>query len=181
MKLNRALDKKLKKQVDRWKNSAKKAGDSSLLESEEEKETEKFQETIEGRKLELLDMEVQDLVDEIKSTGQTLVEHPTPTHARHYQRAIASFLKKSQQLSKQVERILAQRKFGVSEALSSGRGEEDPNTKEHVIVKTIDEKMDKITKAVMENESDKIDLSQNVEEIRGLVVDLVSSIRGPGE
>ncbi len=174
MKLNRALDKKLKRQVDSWKESARKAGDSDLLETEED---EKFQEKVEGRKLELLDMEVQDLVDEIKSTGQILIEHPTTAHARHYQRAIASFLKKSQQMAKQVDRILAQRKFGVSEALASDR-DEDPNTKEHVIVKTIDEKMDKILNAVMENETERIELSQNVEEIRGLVIDLVSSIRG---
>ncbi len=176
MKLNRSLDKKLKRQVDQWKESARKAGDTEHLETERKKRSEEFGEKVEERKLEFLDMEVQDLMDEIKATGQTLVEHPTPTHARHYQRAIASFLKKTQQLSKQVERIMARRKFGVSDALASDR-DEDPNTKEHVIVKTIDEKLDDILETVMENESDNIELSQNVEEVRGLVVDLVSSIR----
>lgn len=176
MKLNKALDKKLKRQVNKWKDSAQKAGDSGLLESESE-ETEKFQKTVKNQKFELLDMEVKDLVEEIQSTGQMLVEHPTPTHARHYQRAIASFLKKSQQLSKQVKEIKAERKFGVSEALSTGRGEEDPNTKKHKIVSTIDEKLDNVTSAVIENEEERIDLAQNVEEIRGLVIDLVSKIK----
>lgn len=176
MKVDRTSDRELKNQLKRWKKSALKSGDGSQVSAETE-EPVSFGAAVSQRELELLGMEVRDLMDEIDSRGQALVDNPTITHARHYKQAMASFLKKTLSLSKKVEKIQGHRHLNLNQALSSalGDGENSPE-KTYVIVNTIDEKTEKLTEAILNNETDRIDLAKNVNEIKGLVVDLLSRV-----
>lgn len=163
MKINRPTEKRLKKQLEKWKDSDETSGVSA------DQEPETFRETVESNTLETLDMEVQDLVEELDTRGDALVEHPTVTHARKYQQVLASFLEKSMQLSKEIERVRGRRN------LSDLR--EGNDQKEHVIVRTIDETLDELSEEIINSQDREIDIADRVGELQGLVVDLVSSLK----
>lgn len=163
MKINRRSEKRLKKQLDKWKESGEAAG----VESEESRRS-SFDEAYDENRLEMLDMEVQDLVDELDKRGQALIDHPTPAQIREYQQALASFLDKTMKLSKEIERVSGKRNL---KDLREGNEQ-----KEHVIVRTIDEKVDELADSVLKSQEQEIDLAERIGELQGLVVDLVSSI-----
>lgn len=162
MKINRRSEKRLKKQLDKWKESDQSSG------AGETEEPQEFRETVEKNRLETLDLEVQDLVEELNKRGEALVDHPSVAHVRKYQQALASFLEKSLELSKEITRIRGRRNLAD---LQDGNEQ-----KEHVIVQTIDEKIDNLSDAVLNAQSREIDLADRVGELQGLVVDLVSSL-----
>lgn len=163
MKINRSSEKRLKKQLQKWKDT----GEAEQTDSDDTSRS-TFDETFDSNKLEMLDMEVQQLVEELDSRGQALVEHPTPTHIREYQQALASFLDKTMTLSKEILRVKGKRN------LSDLR--EGNEQKEHVIVSTIDEKVDNLAHDVLESQQEEIRLSERIGEIQGLVVDLMSTL-----
>jgi uncharacterized protein YaaR (DUF327 family) len=164
VKINRRSEKQLKKQLDKWK----KTGESAAEGPSDETSQSAFDETYDANKLDMLDMEVQDLVEELDKRGDALVKHPTPTHIREYQQALASFLGKAMELSKEIERIQGKRNL---EDLREGNDQ-----KEHVIVKTIDQKVDEMANQVLESQEQEIDLAERIGELQGLVVDLMSTI-----
>lgn len=163
MKINRRSEKRLKKQLNKWKES----GESSDVESEESRRS-SFDETYDENRLEMLDMEVRDLVDELDKRGQALVDHQTPAQIREYQQALASFLDRTMKLSKEIERVRGKRNLA-----DLRKGNEQ---KEHVIVRTIDEKVDELADNVLKSQQKEINLAERIGELQGLVVDLVSSI-----
>lgn len=173
MKINRRSEKRLKKQLEKWKDSDQATGVSDT------EEPPSFQDTVETNTLETLDMEVQDLVEELDTRGDALVEHPTVTHVRKYQQVLASFLEKSLKLSKEITRVRGRRNL---DDLREGNDQ-----KEHVIVRTIDEKMDELSESIIDSQSEEIDIAGRVGDLQGLVVDLVSSLENrnpesePGE
>ncbi|MFP4686730.1 MAG: DUF327 family protein [bacterium] len=176
MKVDRTSDRELKNQLKRWKKSALKSADNSQIKTEPE---DTFGAAVSQKEFDLLDMEVRDLVTEIDKRGQALVDNPTITHARHYKRAIASFLKKTLLLSKKVKKIQGHRNLNLTRALSSaiGDNENNPYEKTYLIVNTIDEKTEKLTEAILNKETERIDLAENVNEIKGLIVDLLSRVK----
>lgn len=163
MKINRRSEKRLKKELNKWKES----GETSNVEAEEKKSS-TFDEAYDENRLEMLDMEVQDLVDELDKRGDALIDHPTPTQIREYQQALASFLDRAMELSKEIERVRGKRNL---KDLREGN-----ENKEHVIVRTIDETVDELTDDVMQSQQKELDLADRIGELQGLVIDLVSTI-----
>lgn len=163
MKINRRSEKRLKKELNKWKES----GEAGDVESEESRRS-SFDEAYDDNRLEMLDMEVRDLVDELDKRGQALIDHPTPAQIREYQQALASFLDRTMKLSKEIERVSGKRNL---KDLREGN-----ERKEHVIVRTIDEKVDELADNVLASQKREIDLAERIGELQGLVVDLVSSI-----
>lgn len=162
MKINRRSEKRLKKQLEKWEDSDQATGASDT------DEPPSFQDTVETNTLETLDMEVQELVEELATRGDALVEHPTVTHVRKYQQVLASFLEKSLELSKEITRVRGRRNL---DDLREGNDQ-----KEHVIVRTIDEEMDELSESIIDSQSKEIDIAGRVGDLQGLVVDLVSSL-----
>lgn len=167
MKVNRPSEKRLKKQLNKWRESGDVSSDTSADGAES------FQESVQEQEIELLDMEVHDLVEELEKRGQALVNHPSVIHIRQYQQAMASFLKKSLELSKEIERMTGRRNI---QDIKEGK-----EKKEHVIVNTIDEKMEVVAENILNQETDNLNLVDRVGELQGLVVDLVSTINDSDE
>lgn len=163
MQINKSSRKRLEKQLKKWKNT----GETSEG-SPDESSTSSFDETYDANKLEMLDLEVQDLVEELDQRGEALINHPTPTHIREYQQVLASFLDKSLSLSKEIQRIKGKRNLKDIQ--------EGNEQKEHVIVSTIDEKVDELANKVLNEQEREIELAERVGEIQGLVVDLMSTL-----
>jgi len=164
VKINRSSEKRLKKQLTKWKES----GEASARDVSDESPQTSFDETYDTNQLQMLDMEVQELVEELDRRGEALVDHPTASHIREYQQALASFLGKAMELSKEIERIQGKRNL---KDLREGN-----DKKEHVIVKTIDENIDDLTNQVLDSQEREIDLAERIGELQGLVIDLVSSL-----
>jgi len=162
MKINRRSEKRLKKQLEKWKDTDQASGTS------DSEDPQTFQDTVETNRLETLDMEVQELVEELDTRGDALVEHPTVSHVRKYQQVLASFLEKSLELSKEITRVRGRRNL---DDLREGNDQ-----KEHVIVRTIDEAMEELSESIIESQQEEIDIAGRVGDLQGLVVDLVSSL-----
>ncbi len=172
MKVNRTIDKKLRDQLDRWKTETGKTGEGEETATTEDTQT--FEKAIAEREFELLDMEIQDLVEEVTRQGEKLKENQTPKTARRYKQVMASFLKKALEMSREVEVRKGKRSLSLEDLQKN-------EEKQHHIVKTIDEKMDKLTKAVVNRQEENIDLANHIDEIKGLVVDLVATVKEPLE
>lgn len=170
MKLNRTTDKSLKDELDRWKAETGKGSETS--EASEEAQT--FENAIAQREFDLLDMEVQDLVEEVTDRGEKLKQAKTPENARRYKQAMASFLKKALELSREVQVKRGKRSLSISDLQNN-------EEKKHRIVNKIDEKMDNLTQTVVNREQENIDIADHVDEIKGLVVDLVATVKEPVE
>ncbi len=166
MKTNRPANKKLRRQLQRWERSSRSEGGGAGSSPE----SESFQKSVQRREIEHLEMDVRELVEQIHQRGQQLVEHPSLRLIRQYKRLLASFLERSLKLSTKIQRLSGQRN------LSDIR--EGNKEKQHVIVVTIDEKMQELTELVRDKQEDNLDLAGRVGEIRGLVVDLVNTIEG---
>lgn len=166
MKINRPTNKKLDKRLKDWKAEAKKGEGASDVDRDQAT----FDRVVSREKLQLLDMEVQDLVVEIKKRGTVLSEQPTMKNLRSYKQVMASFLKKSLHLSKEVTTI--QGKRPNVRARMQGAQE-----KTHHVVQTIDEKLDDLTTSIVSKEQGRVEVTEMVGEIKGLVVDLVKGIR----
>ncbi|MFB6357115.1 MAG: DUF327 family protein [bacterium] len=168
MRINKSSDKKLKDQLKKWKSGeGEETGEGETIDSQSTDES-TFGATVRSQKIKLLDMQVNDLVDEIKQRGNSLVQRPSVSNLNQYKEAMASFLKKAQDMAKQIKKLTGRRSF---EDIKEGNEE-----KTHVIVDTIDEKMDTLTDKLMNREQERIDVNEDVGEIRGLVIDLVSTL-----
>lgn len=166
MKINRSANKKLNKQLKEWKREAREGEGTSDVKRDETS----FDRVVSQETIQLLDMEVQDLVVEIKKRGSVLTEQPTMQNLRRYKEAMSSFLKKSLHLSREVTTIRGKRPNLQAQI----RGQEE---KTHHIVQTIDEKLDQLTGSIVKKEQGRVEVTDMVGEIKGLVVDLVKGIR----
>lgn len=169
MKVNRPSDKKLKNQLESWKSEAKEAAEGEAIDGGDSV----FDRQVSQEKIQMLDMEVQDLVVEIKKRGSSLSERPTIPNLRQYKQAMASFLKKSLALSKEVKSMVGRRSI---QDIRQGKEE-----KVHHIVVTIDEKLEDLTDSIVDKEQSRVDVTDMVGEIKGLVVDLVSEVKSQAD
>lgn len=165
MKVNRPSDKKLKDRLNSWKAEASESGETEGVEREDT-----FDRAVSRESIEILDMEVEDLVVEIKKRGSVLTSRPTIGNLHRYKEAMATFLKKSLALSKEVKHLMGRRSI---QDIQQGE-----NEKEHHIVSTIDERMETLTESIVEKEQDRVDVTDMVREIKGLVVDLKDTVQG---
>ncbi len=168
MKINRTIDKQLQDSVKSWKSGA---GETAAAKPGEESKP--FEKAISRKNFELLDLEVKELVQEVTERGEELKEKPVPEQARRYKQALASFLKKALSLSQTVEIRRGKRSLSIADL-------QNQEEKQHRIVKKIDEKIDRLTTALIEQQETNIDIAEAVDEVKGLVIDLVSTITDPG-
>ncbi len=169
MQINKALDKQLKDSLSGFKTTE--GGEAGATAAPGE-EAEDFKKTIKKREFELLDMEVQELVEEVTERGEQLKENQTPENAHRYKQAMASFMKKALKLSRKVEVKRGKRSLSLSDLQKN-------DEKKHRIVEKIDERMDKLTEALVSRQEENIDVAGHVDQIKGLVIDLVSAIKEP--
>ena len=99
------------------------------------------------------------ILDEIFAIGERVKENPTQDRVRNYKGAVKALIKRV------VEQGLA-----VEERQSS------PNIlrqKRFTLVKIIDDKLEKLAASVLINQRDTLDVLGRIDEINGLLVDLV--------
>lgn len=108
------------------------------------------------------DEELAELMDELFSNGEKLVKNPTISMLRSYRTSVSLFFK-----------------FVIKNSLDfdSIEGRLNPKTFErkcYALVTVVDKKVDDIAKNVLGDQRKQFDLLGAVEEINGLIIDLIS-------
>lgn len=106
--------------------------------------------------------DIEDLVDDVHVQGEALKERPTYENIRSYKESVRKFL------SCVVKRTLE------VETREGGRFNPLKKQRKYTLIKIIDEKLEHLAAGIMQNQRAQLDILKRVEEINGLVVDLLS-------
>lgn len=100
------------------------------------------------------------LLDDVHSSGDLLKEKPLPDNIVAYKNAVRSFVK-----------YIVERTYAVTESTSGGN---ILKRKKFTQVQIIDQKLEQLAAGILSNQRDQIGLLGKIEEINGLLVDLMS-------
>ena len=99
------------------------------------------------------------LLDEIYEIGESLKGDPTLENLRRYKGAVKSFFEK-----------VVKRSIRVEERLS---GANILKRKKYLLLQVIDRKLEQLAASVVSNQRENLDLLEKIDEIHGLLVDLL--------
>ena len=141
-----------KKKVE--KSDVKKLNFSSLFELDRS-------ESVSLDNIDYSNLHLEDLLDNIHEAGEALKELPTLQNVKNYKTSVSKFLK-----------------FVVKnslEAETSAGSNFNPlkKQKKYTIIRIVDEKLERLAAGVLQNQSDKLNILEKIEEINGLIVNLL--------
>jgi len=127
---------------------------SSLLEPEKGDRTE----------LEVMDftsVDLEDLLDEVHEAGDALKDLPTLQNVKIYKKSVSKFMKFVVKNSLETE-TTAGSNFNPLK-----------KQKKYTIIRVVDEKLEQLAAGVLQNQSDKLYILEKIEEINGLIINLI--------
>lgn len=99
--------------------------------------------------------DLQGLVTLVDRQAEMLVKHPTPAQVASYRDAIRRYMKE------------------IKEKLGRMDKRTDRRNRTLIILRDLDEKVEALTEAILKGQANAIDLAASVNEIRGLLLDLL--------
>ena len=113
------------------------------------------------------------LMDDVRSAGDTLLGRPFPDEIMRYKQAVRSFINYVVQNSYAIKNEKGIPKF-LKPGFSGERGTpEAMNQKTYTKIMVIDKKLEDLAAMLLTNQSHQLKLVSRLEEIRGLLVDLL--------
>jgi uncharacterized protein YaaR (DUF327 family) len=114
------------------------------------------------------------LLEDVRSTGDALRERPVPQEILAYKRAVRDFMRYVVDNGYQVER-----RQGIPEYLKPGfkgsRGSVGSQDRRwHYSIQVVDRRLEELAAMLLKGQLSQIELLSRLEEIRGLLVDLIS-------
>ena len=109
---------------------------------------------------------LQELLDDVRSTGDDLKNRPFPEEILRYKQAVRNFLHYVVENSYELEKL-----EGLKKKVSS-RGETEWRAAVYHQVKVVDQKLDRLAVEILSKQISQLDLKSRVDEITGLLVDL---------
>ena len=103
---------------------------------------------------------LEELLDEVHQSGEMLAETQSLGNIKRYRQAVSEFLK-----------LVVGRMLAVEEQTSGGN---ILRRKRFTQVKIIDNKLESLVQAVLRNQGKQLDVLEKINEIRGLLVDLIT-------
>lgn len=103
--------------------------------------------------------EAAELLDSVHATGEELKRDPSPERVKAYKQAVRSFT-----------HYVVERAYGLSEKTSGGN---ILKRKKFTTVVVIDEKLERLAAEVLSAQRDKLEILRRLDEIHGLLVDLL--------
>ncbi|HNQ96827.1 MAG: DUF327 family protein [Spirochaetales bacterium] len=100
------------------------------------------------------------LLDDVHSAGDALKERSLPEHIRDYKNAVRFFV-----------RYVVDKSFTVTETTSGGN---ILKRKKFTQIQVIDEKLEQLAREILSNQRNQMAVLARIEEINGLLVDLLS-------
>ena len=128
---------------------------SSLISEKEAASAEEALEILQNE-----DIPLETLLDNIHEIGEELKENPTLQMIKKYKIAVNGFMK-----------FVVQNSFTVEEKIS---GVNILKRKRFTLVNIINEKLEKLAAEILRNQKDQLEILRRVDEIKGLLIDLVS-------
>ncbi len=106
-------------------------------------------------------LDLEDLLDDIHEAGENLKEVPTLQNVKLYKSSVSRFLKFVVKNSLETE-TTAGSNFNPLK-----------KQKKYTIIRVVDEKLERLAAGVLQNQSDKLSILEKIEEINGLIVNLL--------
>ncbi len=107
------------------------------------------------------DLDLEDLLDSIHEAGENLKELPTLQNVKVYKGAVSKFL-----------RFVVKNSLEVDTSAGSNFNPLKKQ-KKYTIIRVVDEKLERLAAGVLQNQSDKLFILEKIEEINGLIVNLL--------
>ena len=107
------------------------------------------------------------LIDSVYSEGELLKQNPVEENIRRFRKAITNFLKFVESQCYEVEGEIVNIRVKVGNIRV-------PKTKVYSLIKVVDEKLDNLAADILFNQKDQIALAAKVNEISGLLVDILT-------
>jgi uncharacterized protein len=141
-----------KKKVDR--SELKKISFSSLFELDRS-------EAVSFDNIDYSNLDLEELLDNIHEAGEALKDLPTLQNVKNYKVTVSNFLKFIVKNSLETE--------------TSAGANFNPlkKQKKYTIIRIVDEKLERLAAGVLQNQSDKLNILERIEEINGLIVNLL--------
>jgi len=108
--------------------------------------------------------DVEALVDNIYEAGEQLITSMTYTAVKDYREKLKQFLSFVVK-----NNLVLEHQQGVKLRV----GEYDWKNNEYKVIKTIDEKLEKLTAAILQNQKTQMEIASRINELNGLIVDLL--------
>ncbi len=105
------------------------------------------------------DTELQEVVNSIHRLGDRLLKYPHPDTVAHYRQAVRNFINHVTGNAYTTREYISRRDI--------------LNQKKYVLIQTIDEKLDTLSRNVLGSQKNQLDLLSTIEEIQGLLVNLI--------
>jgi uncharacterized protein YaaR (DUF327 family) len=116
---------------------------------------------------------VQELLDEVHSSGDDLKKRPFPEEMKRYKRAVRNFLHYIVENSFDVEK-----QIGIPNASKPGFKEPrwSPRAREcnpYILIQVVDKKLEQLAAGILEGQVSQLEILAKVDEITGLLVNLL--------
>ena len=107
------------------------------------------------------DLDLEELMDKIHEAGEALKEVPTLENVKVYKGAVSGFLK-----------FIVKNSL-ITETTAGANVNPLKKQKRYTIIRVVDEKLERLAAGVLQNQSDKLYILEKIEEINGLIVNLL--------
>jgi uncharacterized protein YaaR (DUF327 family) len=103
---------------------------------------------------------VQELLDQVHSAGDALRDRPFPDEILYYKKAVRNFL-----------HYVVENSYAVKQSQTMTRKKKD--LRPHVQIEVVDQKLEQLAAGVLSRQTSQLELLSRLEEITGLLIDLV--------
>ncbi len=107
------------------------------------------------------DLDLEELLDEIHEAGEALNEVPTLENVKNYKGSVSRFLK------------FVVKNSLKTETTAGANFNPLKKQKRYTIIRVVDEKLERLAAGILQNQSDKLYILEKIEEINGLIVNLL--------
>ncbi|MCF6334183.1 MAG: YaaR family protein [Spirochaetales bacterium] len=107
------------------------------------------------------DLDLEDIMDRVHETGEQLKELPTLDNVKSYKLAVSGFLK------------FVVKNSLTAETRAGANFNPLKKQKRYTIIRIVDEKLERLAAGVLQNQGDNLFILEKIEEINGLIVDLL--------
>jgi len=121
-------------------------------------------ESIEETEFGLIDyssLDLEELLDDIHEAGDALKDLPTLRNVKLYKNSVSKFLK------------FVVKNTLETETTAGSNFNPLKKQKKYTIIRVVDEKLEQLAAGVLQNQSDKLSILERIEEINGLIVNLI--------
>jgi uncharacterized protein YaaR (DUF327 family) len=105
------------------------------------------------------DEELRGLIEDIQNFGEALIKFPGVDNLSRYKQAVRDFVNHTTGHAYRAEEQLSRHNI--------------LNQKKYTIIEVIDERLDRLTRQVLASQGQQLDLLADIEEIQGLLVDIL--------